>query len=153
MGQSEGLWHWEVSWDKKNGAPPAAADRGFKEQGLLHICPYGDDGSGTTEVDGKYFEVAGNYKLGSATCKQAGDSRFKIKAQWTVPQGEKTFHLECDARIIDVNAGPTFLYGKIYSDGGADSGSWEALRNGRPAGSGPGEEGKGAVHDGSPPPE
>jgi hypothetical protein len=150
---SEGNWRWQVSWDKKDGQPPAAADKGYKEEGLLHVCPYADDEGGTTNIEGKYFDVAGSYKLENATCEQAGEGRFKVKAQWTVPGGGKTFHLGGDARIIDQDTGPTFIYGKITSEGGADSGSWEAVRRGRPAGSGPGEDGKGAVHDGSAPPE
>ena len=138
MGMCEGNWRSQVKWDKQNGEPPA--DKDFVEDGILHVCPYAN-GSGTTKIKGEYISAEGSNTLEESTCEPAGEGRFKVKAQWKITAGGKTttFHYEGNARMMNTVNGPTFIYGTVKSDGGADSGAWEAIRFGPVPGAGPGE--------------
>lgn len=148
MGMSEGNWRSQVKWNTQNGKPPDNKD--YVEDGLLHVCPYAD--GGITAIDGDYITVKGSHRLVRSTCELAGEGRFKIKAQWTTPGGGKTFHYYGNGRVIQETNGPTFIYGTVTSDGGADVGAWEAVRVGPTHGPGPGEEPRGSDQNSTPPP-
>lgn len=141
MGMCEGNWRSEVRWEKKDGQPPEVIV--YKDDGLVHVCPYSDG----EPIKGYHILGKNSPALENGTCTQDGEGRFKIKYQWKLANGTKTFFYEGNGRVMDVN-GPTFIYGTVRSEGGGgDAGTWQAIRVGHSRGPGPGEEGKQGTHD------
>jgi hypothetical protein len=136
MGISEGNWTAEVKWEKRDGQLISGGN--YEDDGMLHVCPYSDG----EPIQGQHFDPnRKSYPLANPTCVQAGEGRFEIKFEWTADpaDGGKTYTYEGNGRLMNVANGPSFIYGTVTANGGADSGTWEAIRVGPSSGPGPGE--------------
>jgi hypothetical protein len=153
MSLCEGNWKSEIKFDQKEGAPAPE----YANDGTLHICP-----SVNTEIRGQQTvnlnvtaKIKKTYLFQEGSCVPQGEGgRFQIEYQRDAPN-EETYHYNGIGWGLNEGNGPAFIYGRVTvtskngAPGSGREGTWEAIRiGGHRPGFGPGEEGKGATHDG-----
>jgi len=152
LNSCEGKWESRIRWIKKGGQD---GEKKYVSDGTLHVCPHKDPKIHGTHIDDRdnYIE----WRDGTFT-PGADEERFTIAYTRKTRTGS-TYEYNGSGRVLDNGRGPAFIYGTVTvnAEGMADhgdTGTWEAVGVGAPGHRpGHGEEGKGAVHDGSTPPQ